>query len=138
VEIFYSSSLNGNLLGCDCWGYPEAGLDKRAWYLGEHPRPKGALLLDAGNVLETGRDPYLADLLLETYRELGYDAVAVGTHELSEGIDVLVDRAAAGVLTSHNLLVDGHPLTEEPVIRHTSSGVDLAVISLADPEWFAP
>ncbi|MCK5737019.1 MAG: hypothetical protein KAH21_11100, partial [Spirochaetaceae bacterium] len=48
VEVYYSASLNGNLLGCDCRGYPEAGLDKRAWYLDQNPLPANALLVDAG------------------------------------------------------------------------------------------
>ena len=144
VDVYYSSSLNGNLLGCDCWGYPEAGLDKRAWYLGENPPSESALLLDAGNVLETGRDPFLADLILQTYKELGYTAVAVGTHELAEGLDVLLERSGAEqspVFLSNNLEIKNGP--DSPAVPlsgkaliHQSGNNRIAVISLADPQWF--
>lgn len=146
VDVYYTASLNGNLLGCDCWGYPEAGLDKRAWYLAENPLPEGALLLDAGNILDTGRAPYLAGLILKTYAELGYQAVAVGTHELADGLEVLVDRSGPTSqvqFLAHNLEIrddvdsPARPLSFEPFI-HDSEDNRFAVVTLVDPEWFAP
>ena len=140
VEVYYSSNLNGNLLGCDCWGYPEAGLDKRAWYLDQNPLPKDAFLLDAGNILETGRDPVLTGYILKTYEELGYQAVAVGTNELADGPGPLIERVKNGSFISHNIVYEpeGTPLTAMPLILETETGVKVAVISLADPDWFNP
>ena len=146
VRILYTASLNGNLTGCDCWGYPEAGLDKRAYWFAGHPKSAGDILLDAGNILEEGRQQVLADLILETYRELGYDAVAVGLNELAEGPDVLAGRAAdrpgrpEPMLLSHNLVLDGRPLASEPLYLNAGEdqGTPVAVVSLADPDWFEP
>lgn len=140
VEIYYSANLNGNLLGCDCWGYPEAGLDKRAWYLNQNPLPEDALLLDAGNILETGRDPVLTGYILKTYQELGYQAVAVGTNELADGPGLLMERIKDGSFISHNIISEpeGTPLTARPLILEAETGVRVAVISLADPDWFNP
>ena len=145
IRILYSASLNGNLLGCDCWGYPEAGLDKRALYLADNPKQPGDILLDAGNVLEEGRQPFLADLILETYRELDYDAVSVGLNELAEGPETLAKRTdseAEPRLLAHNLILDGQSLSDGPLIVHPEAsgrdGVSGAIVSLADPEWFDP
>ncbi|RKX73420.1 MAG: hypothetical protein DRP60_11940 [Spirochaetes bacterium] len=140
VEVYYSSNLNGNLLGCDCRGYPEAGLDKRAWYLDQNPLPEDALLLDAGNILDTGRDPVLTGFILKTYEELGYQAVAVGTNELADGPGALMKRVKDGSFISHNIVSEseGTPLTAMPLILETKTGVKVAVISLADPDWFNP
>ena len=140
VEVYYTASLNGNLLGCDCRGYPEAGLDKRAWYLDQNPLPANALLVDAGNILETGRDPVLTAYILKTYEELGYQAVAVGTNELADGPESLVDRVKAGSFISHNIVSgpEGTALTAEPLIINTETGIKVAVISLVDPDWFNP
>jgi 2',3'-cyclic-nucleotide 2'-phosphodiesterase (5'-nucleotidase family) len=146
VDVYYTASLDGNLLGCDCRGYPEAGLDKRVWYLKENPMPEGALLLDAGNVLETGRDPYLASLILKTYDEMGYTAAAVGTNELAEGIEALVERSEpdeSPLFISHNLMVretvdsPERPLSGEPLI-HRDGDIRIAVTALADPGLFNP
>ncbi len=140
VEIYYTASLNGNLLGCDCWGYPEAGLDKRAWYLDQNPLPANALLVDAGNILEVGRDPVLSDYILKTYSELGYHAVAVGTNELADGPESLLERVKAGSFISHNIVSEPNrtALTAEPLIIDTETGIKVAVISLVDPDWFNP
>ena len=143
ARVLYTASLNGNLVGCDCWGYPEAGLDKRAYYLAGESVEDGGILLDAGNVLAEGRSPFLADLILQTYRELGYAAAAVGVNELAEGADLLALRASGNPgppLLSHNLVLDGRRLTTDPLILPVGSDgpAAVAVIALADPEWFGP
>jgi 2',3'-cyclic-nucleotide 2'-phosphodiesterase (5'-nucleotidase family) len=52
LTILYSSSLNGNINGCDCKGHPRAGLVKRAAWLRKLKDPEQTLLVDAGDLLE--------------------------------------------------------------------------------------
>lgn len=140
-SVAYTASLNGNLLGCDCHGFPEAGLDKRAWYLQHNPLSEDTILVDAGNIMEAGRDSVLASYILEIYEELGYHAMAVGIHELSEGLETLDARCSVNVdipMLAHNLELEGYPLSTAPLIHRMPGGTTVAVVALADPDWFAP
>ena len=78
LTVLYSASLNGNLDGCDCKSTPRAGLAARAAWLRSYPQREPVLLVDAGDLLDVVPDPELAREILESYAELGYDAVAVG------------------------------------------------------------
>ena len=81
LTILYSSSLNGNLDGCDCKGHSRAGLVKRAAWLRALEHPEQTLLVDAGDLLEPYPDKELAEAIFDTYLELGYAAIAVGDQE---------------------------------------------------------
>jgi 2',3'-cyclic-nucleotide 2'-phosphodiesterase (5'-nucleotidase family) len=143
-EIDYTGSLNGALHGCDCSGYPAAGLDKTALYLKSNPPENSRIILDAGNVFQTGRDAVLAELILDVYRDLGYAAVAVGINELSEGLDTLLLRSSENYtpgFLGNNLLIKNEsrfiPLTPGPFIIRTDN-LKTAVIALQDPKMFGP
>jgi 2',3'-cyclic-nucleotide 2'-phosphodiesterase (5'-nucleotidase family) len=97
--------LNGNLDGCACKGRPKAGLVKRAAWLRAFPDRSEALLVDAGDALDVQEDPDLSGAILRTYRELGYDAVAVGDQELSDGLDALRAYRERYPLAAHNLIL---------------------------------
>jgi 2',3'-cyclic-nucleotide 2'-phosphodiesterase (5'-nucleotidase family) len=103
VTILYSSSLNGNIDGCDCKGNPKAGLVKRAAWLRVHREADRSVLVDAGDLLDVFPDPLLSQAILDTYDELGYDAVAVGDQELADGVEALLAYRSRYPLYSHNL-----------------------------------
>jgi cytochrome c biogenesis protein CcdA len=152
VELLFTGSLNGNLDGCDCFGYPTAGLVKLAAALRGRDRTR-TILLDAGDLFESGSDKPLADELRGTVAELGYDLVAIGDQEFSNGAEYLMaanasfasgsdSASAAGpwdvfpAFGSLNLAWDGHPLGSG--FRSLDrGGLHVLVMSVTGPESFA-
>lgn len=139
LNIYYTSSLNGNLDGCECRANPKSGLVKRAAFLRSRARGD-SILVDAGDILDVAPDTEMARHLLEVYRELGYDAVAVGDQELSNGTAALRQYAADYPLLSNNLsLKTGAteaPLNPGPLVLRKGK-LRVTVLSLLDPEVFA-
>ncbi len=139
VDIYYSSSLNGNLDGCDCKDHPRAGLVKRAHYLRNIERIK-SLLLDAGDVFDSYEDSLLSDYITESYVELGYDLVAIGDQELSNGTEYLLKKVNKGLFRCSNLQLKTlsgafKKITSPPIIIKRG-GITFSVISLIDPSVF--
>jgi 2',3'-cyclic-nucleotide 2'-phosphodiesterase/3'-nucleotidase len=141
VTIYYSSSLNGNLDGCDCRGNPRAGLVKRAAWLKARRERENSLLVDAGDLLDVFSDPLLSEAILDSYDELDYDAVAVGDQELSNGVESLLRYRESHRLFSHNLTLCPDDtrcvfFSLEPLILSRGS-LRVGVFALIDPEVFA-
>ncbi len=137
--IYYTSSLNGNLDGCDCKSGPRGGLVKRAAYLRERETDK-SLLVDTGDILDVTRDEELSRHVYEVYEELGYDAIAAGDQELSNGIPSFLEAAARYPLISNNLLViDGGvetAISQGPLIVSKQS-LAIGIGALIDKGVFA-
>jgi 2',3'-cyclic-nucleotide 2'-phosphodiesterase (5'-nucleotidase family) len=135
--LWYSASLDGNLDGCTCVSQPRAGLVKRAAFLRTAPDRARALLVDAGDLFGARSDDRLAAELLETYDELGYDAIAVGDQELSLGGEWLLAHTGRFPLVAHNLssrpdLTPPPPLSDRPLLVEKPWG-RVAVVALLDP-----
>ncbi len=131
VDILFTGGLDGNLDGCECFGYPTAGLVKLAAEIRGRDWDR-TILLDAGDALEAGADGPLAEELAGAFRDLGYDAVNVGDQDFSSGADFL----SAAPFASANLSWDGRPAAggERLLLR---GGLRVAVIPVAGPESFA-
>ena len=72
------------LRSCHCPNAPWGGLAKRAWLVDEIRQAVGAentLLLDAGDLLPTEPEPERDAAVLDLYRLMRYDAVAIGDQE---------------------------------------------------------
>lgn len=141
VTLYYTSSLNGNLDGCDCRSNPKAGLVKRAAWLRAHRDRESSLLMDAGDILDPFPDELLSQAILASYADLGYDAVAVGDQELADGIPRLLEYRETVPLVCHNLAVCFDEdrcvfVTLEPVLI-TRGGLRIGILALIDPEVFA-
>ena len=105
ITLFYTASLQGNLDGCDCKHIPRAGFVKRAYFLNNQKMVGEPILVDAGDIFEISAEPILSELILKSYKDLGYVAVATGDQELSLGIDKVAEWASMYPLVSHNLLI---------------------------------
>jgi 2',3'-cyclic-nucleotide 2'-phosphodiesterase (5'-nucleotidase family) len=137
LTIDYTASLNGNLDGCECQSNPRAGLVTRAAYQ-RRRSTDSSILLDAGDVLGLVPDSAMVRHLLETYAELGYDAVALGEQDLRGGGEALAASAREfPFLRADNLALrlpaGSVPLSRAPLVV-TKGGVSVAVIALTDPD----
>ena len=139
VTVYYTSSLNGNLDGCECKSNPKAGLVKRAAFLRRIDKSR-SILLDAGDIFDVDKDPLLSDYILESYRDLGYTAIAVGDQEFSNGTGYLLERIRENNLISNNLKItdeDGSsiPISKDPLFLK-KNGLDIVIIAVISPRVF--
>jgi 2',3'-cyclic-nucleotide 2'-phosphodiesterase (5'-nucleotidase family) len=142
LTIYYTASLNGNLDGCTCEMNPVAGLVKRAAFL-RTLKPSGpTLILDAGDIFDEYPDPDLAQHILEVYRELNYDAVALGDQELAADAQSLLLYKMEFPLICHNLFIQGEnsegnaeqgKFFTPPLFVVESEGLRIGILSLIDP-----
>lgn len=139
LDIYYTSSLNGNFDGCDCKGNPRSGLVKRAVYLRGIDKNK-SILLEAGDIFDVYPDELLSNFILESYLELGYDAIVIGDQEFSNGTDYLQNNIFQYPLISNNMSFlsgNGNPDKKSayPLII-SRGGFDIGIISVTDPDAF--
>jgi 2',3'-cyclic-nucleotide 2'-phosphodiesterase (5'-nucleotidase family) len=140
LTILYSSSLNGNLDGCDCKGSPRGGLVKRAAWLRTLDKPEQGLLVDGGDLLDPYPDRELATSIFDTYLELGYAAIALGDQEFANGVESLLEYRERYPLMAHNLTIcpdDNRCIffSTTPQILERA-GFRVGVFALIDPQVF--
>ena len=63
-SILYTSSLNGNIDGCECKSGPKTGLVKRAHFLRSYDLQR-SVLVDTGDIFDVLPDELLSDLILD-------------------------------------------------------------------------
>ncbi len=143
VTLLHTSDLHGALTG---WDYladrPAARGLSRIATLVAGIRAEGApvLLLDAGDAMQgsplatvwrrgfsAGREPMMAAM-----SRLGYDAMAVGNHEFSDGAGAMARaRADAGFpwLAANIVRADGSPAFDRSLVR-TVGGVRVGIVGI--------
>jgi len=139
ITVYYTSSLNGNLDGCDCHGRPISGLVKTGYFLAgrDHDR---SILLDAGDFLDVDPDELLSDYILQSFRDLEYTALAVGDQEFAGGLEYFLRSSDEYPLLSHNLSVreNRHFEAVSPLpMRVSRAGISIGIFSVIDPSVFA-
>ncbi len=134
VNIYYTASLNGNLIGCDCSGVPKAGLSTTAVYIRgiDH---KNSILLELGDFNDARTDELLADKLVGLFKELGYEIAALGDQELGSGIDYFKKISRKLDFICNNLEIDGRAVSREPVIIE-KDGIKIGIAAVIDPAVF--
>lgn len=138
LTIYYTSSLNGNLDGCDCKGQPRSGLVKTGYYLNERDK-EASILLDAGDFLDVKQDKLLAEYILESYEELDYTVIGVGDQEFSNGIEALKTYGEDYPLLCNNLSIKKaeHYELYSPLPRIIERrGIRIGVFAVIDPDVF--
>ena len=140
LTILYSSSLNGNLDGCDCKGQPRSGLVKRAAWLRTLEQPEQVLLVDGGDLLDPYPDPELATAIFDTYLELGYTAIALGDQEFANGVESLLEYRERYPLMAHNLTIcpdENRCIFFSPTPQIVErAGLSIGLFALIDPQVF--
>lgn len=138
ITIAYTSSLNGNIEGCDCKDRPRAGLTKSAVLL-RRLKDQGAILAEAGDFLDARRDVFLAHTLTEAFRYLEYDVICPGDQEFSNDLDGFLELKENLPFITGNLLIrteDGfdYPCPSYAVFER--AGLKIGVGALIDSSVF--
>ncbi|MGQ9494296.1 MAG: bifunctional metallophosphatase/5'-nucleotidase [Anaerolineae bacterium] len=96
------------------------------------------LVLDAGNTLFGQRLAIASkgQIIVEAMNAMGYDAMAIGTLDLSQGIEVLKERAQQAhfaVLSCNLLDLNGRPIFT-PYIIVPREGLRCGIVGVSEPE----
>lgn len=97
------------------------------------------LVLDAGNTLFGERLAMESQgrIIIEAMNAMGYDALTVGTLELSQGIEVLQERAQEAnfaILSCNILDIQSENLLFAPYIIVQRDGLRYGIIGVSEPE----
>jgi len=139
LTIYYSNSLNGNFIGCDCKENPKAGLSKRIHYIRNNINPEKSVLIDGGDILDVYPDKKAASLIFDAYKRVGYDAVAVGDQEFTNGIEAFRGYADAYPLLCANLAVSADSGGKQILPGYKiidRGGYSVGIFSVIDPKVF--
>jgi hypothetical protein len=118
-------------------GLPKKSFQIQALTDKERRRP---LTLDAGNLLFKPQsilhpqDKITATGIMEIYKAMQYDAVAVGPHDVTAGLDFLVESQKKGFpWLSANILDEAKKPMFKPFIIVERAGFKIGIIGLSDP-----
>ncbi len=134
IDIYYTSSINGNLDGCECHAVPRAGMVSSAYFLRER-NPDDSILIDLGDFLDVYPDSLLADNIYQVFDELDYDVLSLGDQEFTEGIDFLLEKRGIYPLMSNNLTINGEPFSPQPMIFE-KNGKKIGIAGIIDSRVF--
>ncbi len=134
ISIYYTASLNGNLIGCDCHGTPKAGLSTTAVYLREIDH-ESSILIDLGDFNDARTDKLLSGTLADLYDSLGYDLAALGDQELGTGIEHFDSLRTKLQFICNNIKIDGKLLSPKPLIIERK-GIKIGIAAVIDPDVF--
>ncbi len=111
-------------------------------------KPANRLLVDSGNLLfkrktvATGinQERLTAATILDVYTDIGYDAVAVGPHDLAGGLTLLQESKANGFpWLSANIVDKNNQLLFESVIKKEIQGQNIVITAVSNaPERTIP
>ena len=145
--LFYSNDVRGETEPCGCQPNQLGGLSRKAFQFHTIAKDeaKPHLTLDAGELLfkaeaiRSGlatQDTMAAETIVKAYSRMGYQAVAIGSRDLSAGIEFLrtVSHGATFSWLSANLV---DQKTRQPIfpasIRLQAGAIQATVIALTGP-----
>ncbi|MBI9103435.1 MAG: hypothetical protein JEY99_13540 [Spirochaetales bacterium] len=134
VDIFFTSSINGNLDGCECVAVPRAGLVSTGVYLRQRDL-SDSILVDLGDFMDVYPDDLLADNIFHVFSELNYDLLSLGDQEFTEGLDYLLEKAELYPFINNSLRINGSLISDSPVIIERE-GRRIGFASIIDPQVF--
>jgi 2',3'-cyclic-nucleotide 2'-phosphodiesterase (5'-nucleotidase family) len=134
ISIYYTSSLNGNLIGCECKGVPKAGLSTTAAYL-RNLDPETSIILDLGDFSDARVDELLSDKLLGLFKGIGYTVSALGDQELGSGVDYFKSASRKLDFISNNIKIDGDYLSDGPLLIE-KNGIKVGIAAVIESSVF--
>ena len=148
VMILHTGFTSGSIYPCRCPSEPRGGLAKRATLIKQLTRDNGQsaksgrefLLFDSGDLFNPFADRRTDSLALSAYKLMGYDAIAVGDQEISQGASAFL-----GLQKQHGLpfiaanLFYKDKLLAEPykIIRLKKQRLNVGVVGVVQPDFYA-
>jgi len=133
LRVLFTGETMGELEPCNCSGKMAGGLPARGGYVARQTRE--FLLLDTGNVGNGARDFEVlrAEAALRGMKDMGYDAVNIGEHELWLGREKLSRLGRLGVpFVSANVLDETGLPAAKAYLLLKCSGLAVAVTGLVE------
>lgn len=141
-KLVYSHDVNGELEPCGCKKNPLGGLAKMATILDSLKQIQDLLVVDAGNLLFKSQNMtsvqeeewiLKAELLMQTQKKFGLDAINVGIKDLTNGLKFLQDKSKAfevPYISSNVVGVDSKKLAFEKYIIKNVSGIKVGIFGV--------
>lgn len=126
------------------------GLSKKLFQIKNltNDKTETRLLVDSGNLLfkrktvakGLNQERLTAATILDVYSDIGYDAVAVGPHDLAGGLSLLQESKASGFpWLSANIVDKNGQLLFEPIIKKHIQGQSIVITAVSNaPERAVP
>ena len=138
IQILFTSSINGNLDGCDCHAVPRAGLVSSAVFLRDR-NLENTILVDLGDFMDVYPDELLIGNILQVFKDLKYDLLALGDQEFTEGFEYLGDAMEVFPFISSNMTVQGVDIPNKvEVIERQGKRIGFASVIDSDVFYFYP
>lgn len=147
LTIFFSSDTQGMLRRCGCSEGQMGGLSARTAYIKSNGVAGKTLVLDAGDTFFDGMDvpAGMSDFyslkghaILDSMRQAGYAAAAVGEYDLALGTDFLGRLSAARdvpFLAANIKAAGSNKNMFNPGLVNSVGGVSVAVTAVLDDEF---
>ncbi len=147
LTIFFSSDTRGLLRRCGCSEGQMGGLSARAAYIKKNWVAGKTLVLDAGDTFFDGLDVQagLSDFyslkgraILDSMRQAGYSAAAVGEYDLALGtgfLDRLSTTSAFPFLSANIKAAGSNKNVFSPGLIKSVGGVKVAITAVLDDEF---
>ena len=140
-----TGDTQGYLENCGCKVNQSGGVARRATALARlRAREPGALLIDAGNLFNRPDKQLELDYLtrqeqglyLRTLDMMGYQAAAIGTTELTRGLDYFREQTARlrVPFLAANITRDGRPIAPPSLVLR-SGGLRIGLIGIFEPPF---
>ncbi len=132
ITVLFTNNTNGIAEICDCGTVPLGGLARRkSFFESVQKRTSAVLKLDAGDFLDAfGFNAKKDELVIQLYRELGYDAVNIGDQEFANGSEFIRQQLLRSELPliSANLGSGANPLSVESRVVITRQNLRIGVV----------
>lgn len=116
LTVLFTNNTNGIVEICDCGSEPLGGLARRkSFFESVQKQTSTVIKLDAGDFLDAfGFNAKKDELVIQLYRELGYDAVNIGDQEFANGSEFVRNK----LLRSELPLISVNTGSSLPVKSH--------------------
>lgn len=137
VRILFSSSLNGNLDGCECAVIPVSGFVKRAKFLESYrAQYPSSILVDTGDFVVRQNSESFRAGVYRAFGLLGYDALVPGDQDLDPGVQAFAEISRGLPFLAANLRNRGGQSPWTASINKRVDGAQVSILGLVSPEAF--
>jgi len=136
--VVFSANTNGQLLDCGCAAEVAGGLPRRLTVINQLRQQYGDILLvDGGDYFATTNRQLQNSKVLESYKMMNYDAIALGDQEFWNGLDIFEEKIVKSDLPILSTNFHNNYGTKiKPVLSLKKQGYFLQLFAIVHPESF--